>query len=266
MDGNRRTFSRIGKMALPSLLALLAVCSLYFGITNSNQPFIILGMIFALLSASLFSLAVVPVLRPAWSIVVGSYSGLIFSFPILTLGSWALQIGASNNMPIVRIAGYIFLFFGVFSVILLIFFLVSRSKRLGWYREWIEGCRKAGEYDWCIAAGRYTIAAMEGKPEFNDMKAGFYNQLGVTYFIQRAYQQAIREYTNAIDNNPVGRTVLGVPGYKLSIAYANRAEAYIALRDFQAAISDCDRASEVDPDDEYARNLRKEAEDGLRET
>jgi len=266
MDGNEPALSRAGKLALPSLMVLAAVCSLYLGITKSNQFFLIVGMVLVLLSASLFSLAVVPILRPTWSIVVGSYSGLIFSLPTLFLGGWALQLATRDNMPAVRIVGYLFLFLGVFSMIALIRLLTSQSRRFGWYREWIEGCRKAGEYDWCITAGKDAIAAMAGKPEFNDMKAGFHNQLGVTYFRQRAYQQAIREYTDAIGHHPVGRTVLGVPGYKLAIAYTNRAEAHIALGNYQAANADCEKALEVDPGDEYARDLKKEVENGLRGT
>ena len=192
--------------------------------------------------------------------ILGSFSGFIFSFTALILGSWALRFGAQNDLSFVRNSGYLFWLLAILSLVIFIRHLSSKGSRIRWYRDRMEGCRRAGEYDWCIIAGKKAIAEASANPEFKEHEAAFHNQLGAAYFRKEKYDQAIREYTKAMECRPTGKTALGVRGYKLAIAYTNRAEAYIALGNYQAAIADCEDALQVDPTDRYAKDLKAEAD------
>ena len=60
--------------------------------------------------------------------------------------------------------------------------------------------------------------------------------MGNAYYMKKQFDNAISDYSNAIDMNP-----------KLAVAYQNRGSAYYIKGDYDKAISDYDKAIELNP-------------------
>ena len=86
--------------------------------------------------------------------------------------------------------------------------------------------------------------AIELSPQFEEA----YNNRGVAKFSKRDYSGAVADYTKAIES---------FPGYV--IAHHNRGFALIEQGDYQRASADCTRALELDPKDDYAYACRGRA-------
>jgi tetratricopeptide (TPR) repeat protein len=74
--------------------------------------------------------------------------------------------------------------------------------------------------------------------------AGFYNNRGNAYSVKGEFDQAISDYTKAIELNP-----------KLDFAYSNRGNAYKDKGQFDEAITDYSRAIELYNSQENAHEL-----------
>jgi len=82
------------------------------------------------------------------------------------------------------------------------------------------------------------------KPKY----ANAYNNRGMTYYKQKAYDKAIADFTKAIELNP-----------DLAVAYNNRAHAYNKQKAYSKAKEDVKRAQDLkfEVDKELLENLQK---------
>jgi tetratricopeptide (TPR) repeat protein len=191
--------------------------------------------------------------------VLGSLSGLAFIVLTLALGWQVLLLAVSYELRWLAALAWVLLGMGGVGGLRWTANLFSRRARLLWYRKQIEDLRRAGEVDWCIAAGRRAIATMAGDPRYREMEAGTNNQLGVAYFCKGEYRSALEHYEKALQLTAGGPTYLGIPGHKKAIAWANVAEARIALGEYAGAAAAAEAAVQEDPVDSYAQTLLAEA-------
>lgn len=87
--------------------------------------------------------------------------------------------------------------------------------------------------DYENAIAEYT-RAIEKDPDYVEA----YNHRGNAYIEKRDYDKAIEEYTRALEIKPDFET-----------AYINRALAYAGKKDYERAIADCTKAIELNPND-----------------
>ena len=100
------------------------------------------------------------------------------------------------------------------------------------------------------AEGKYKLAldkyskCIELKNDFaNDDGDNAYNQRGITYYLMSEYENAIVDFTKAIDVNP-----------NKSIFYQNRASSFGELNNTENAIDDYKKAIEINPNNATAYN------------
>ena len=87
-----------------------------------------------------------------------------------------------------------------------------------------------------LQASKSTDAKVSGVSEESKAKAESYKLEGNKAMGSKAYQDAIEQYTKAIELNPHN-----------AIYFSNRAAAYSSTREHEKAISDANKALEVDP-------------------
>lgn len=75
--------------------------------------------------------------------------------------------------------------------------------------------------------------------------AADYNLRGVRYFLRARYDDAITDFSKAIELDP-----------KFARAYANRADSFRRKKDYDTALADCAEALRLDPRDPPAYNVR----------
>ena len=247
-----------------------SVISLQLGLNRSSE----LWLVITTLSFEAFLLfaswTILPRIKPFWSMILCSppltnhlltliffsFSGALFAIPTGIVGVRIIAYGSTAGFSSFVQLGYWFSILGILGAVLLFVRLSSKRLQRVWYRDTVAELMKVGELDWCIRALKQALAISNDHPEF---MTGNLNSLGAMYFRKGQYELAIEHYTKAIELHPSGRTVFGTPGYKQALAYTNRAEAYIAINEFDKAADDCKRALEIDSTDNYAQSLLDEA-------
>ena len=106
----------------------------------------------------------------------------------------------------------------------------------------------------------HVQAALPACQEADEFCASFESLTGVCYFRKGAFKAAVEAYSRAIAKAPLTRAGYGTPAIKKALVFTNRAEAWVALGNFDRAIEDCDSALGVDAQDTYAQRLRTEAQ------
>lgn len=100
---------------------------------------------------------------------------------------------------------------------------------------------------WDQAIAEFTKAI-----EINPSYAEAYNARGAAYYTKGQYDQAISDYTRAIEINP-----------KDALAYYNRGVAYHDLEEYEKSLSDLNKAIELNPNYAEAYDMRADIDDHL---
>jgi tetratricopeptide (TPR) repeat protein len=105
--------------------------------------------------------------------------------------------------------------------------------------------RKLKQYPQAITSFTNAINIAKNKSDFQDVLESSLSARAETYALDRRYDLAIADYTQAIKLNP-----------KVSNYYTYRANAYYSLKQYQLTIADLDRAIALAPEDPFTYALQ----------
>jgi tetratricopeptide (TPR) repeat protein len=110
-----------------------------------------------------------------------------------------------------------------------------------WQGYYVKGCalRKLAEYD-------EAIEILEKALHFNPDSSDIYNELGLSYMNKGIYYKGEQSFYNALKKSPEDLAIL-----------TNLAMLYFKKGDKKEAVKYCDIILEFDPNDLYAKDLRK---------
>ncbi len=123
----------------------------------------------------------------------------------------------------------------IISIVLVVLIGLLVWSMVSTQSKWRYSDRGVSEYEkgnYQEAIENYTRAI-----ETHSNDAFLYNNRGLAYYGLKEYKKAISDYSKAIELRP-----------DYAVAYCNRALAYFKIRSFDKAISDYTKAIELDPD------------------